>query len=88
VEIVATAKIDNQELLCFGTIDIHSVKEHKAYITWQLHNGKTLIASRSENYFCNIEDCDRKDLINRVVKKIQGYRIGRDKIFTNIKILS
>ncbi|MER3329775.1 MAG: hypothetical protein RIF34_09380 [Candidatus Kapaibacterium sp.] len=88
MEIVATAKIDNKELLCFGTIEIHFIKEHQAYITWQLHNGKTLIASSSENYFCNIEDSDGKDLINRVIKQIQSYRIGRDKIFTNIKVLS
>lgn len=88
LKIVATAKIDNQELLCFGTIDIHTVKEHQAYVTWQFYNGKTLIAGRSENYFYKIEDSESKDLINRVIKKIQGYRIGRDKIFTNIKILS
>jgi cytochrome c oxidase assembly protein Cox11 len=88
LKIVATAKIDNQELLCFGTIEIHFIKEHQAYITWQFYNENTLIAGKSENYFYKIEDSDGKDLINRVIKNIQGYRIGRDKIFTNIKILS
>lgn len=87
MEIVATAKINNQELLCFGTIEIHSKKGPQAYITWQFYNGKKLIAGRSENYFYKIEESDSTDLINKVIKNIQDYRIGRDKIFTNIKIL-
>ena len=65
---------------------IHWKKDPQAYITWQFFTGDKLIASKSENFFYKEGIENEDELINRVLKKIEGYRIGRKKIFEDLEI--
>lgn len=82
----AIANIDNDKLVCEGSIEIHWKKSPQAYITWQFFNGEKLIVSKSENFFYKEEIENEDELINSVLKKIEGYKIGRKKIFDEIEI--
>ena len=86
MKLKAKAKIDNQILDCTGTVEIHWKKAHQAYITWQFFNGDKLIVSKSDNFFYEKETESEPQLIYKVLKKIEGYRIGRKKIFQDVKI--
>ena len=85
MKLKAKAIIDNVKLDCEGSLEIHWQKSPQAYVTWQFFNGGKLIVSKSENFFYQEELENEDELIKRVLKKIEGYRIGRKKIFENIE---
>lgn len=86
MKIQAIANIDDNIIKCTGEIEIHWIKEPQAYITWRLSNNDKLIASKSENYFYK-KNSSADELLNRILKKIENYKIGRNKIFEKVKIL-
>jgi hypothetical protein len=86
MKLKAKVNIDNQELDCTGSIEIHWIKEPQAYITWQFFYGDKLIASKSDNFFFQENKDNMDELIKRVLKKIEGYKIGRKKIFEEIEL--
>jgi len=86
MKLKAKANIDNDKLDCEGSLEIHWKISPQAYVTWQFFIGGKLIVSKSENFFYKEEIENEDELIKRVLKKIEGYKIGRKKIFENIKI--
>ncbi|MFN8284256.1 MAG: hypothetical protein U0U67_13640 [Chitinophagales bacterium] len=86
MNIKAKANIDNVKLDCVGSIEIHSKRKYQAYITWQFFNGDKLIVSKSDNFFYREEEENEVELINKVLKKIEEYKIRRKKIFEDIEI--
>ncbi len=87
MKIKATANIDGQIIICLGDIQINWIKEPQAYITWRLFNGKTLVASKSENFHYR-ENVEEADLVQKVIKKIEKYRINRNKVFSNVELIT
>ncbi len=86
MKLKAKVNIDKDKLDCEGSLEIHWKKSPQAYVTWQFFNGDKLIVSKSDNFFYN-EDIENEDeLINRILKKIEEYKIGRKKIFEEIEI--
>jgi hypothetical protein len=82
----AKANINKKKLDCEGSLEIHWKKSTQAYVTWQFFNGDKLIVSKSENFFFQEEIENEDELINRVLKKIEGYKIERTKIFEGIEV--
>lgn len=86
MKLKAKVNIDKNKSDCEGSIEIHWKKSPQAYVTWQFFNGGILIVSKSEIFFYKEEIENEGELINRVLKKIEGYKIGRKKIFEEIEI--
>jgi hypothetical protein len=80
------AIVDNKVINCYGEIIIHWLKKPQAFITWELFNEETLIASKSENYFIENDNINKDELLSRVIKKIEKYKMKRKKVFEEIKI--
>jgi hypothetical protein len=80
------ANIIKENLVCEGSLEIHWKKSPQAYVTWQFFSGDKLIVSKSENFFYKEEIENEDELINRVLKKIEGYKIGRKRIFERIEV--
>ena len=85
MKLKAKAEIDNKIIDCVGNLKIDVISNQQAYVTWQFFSGEKIIASKSENLFYNKEIDSEDDIIKKVLKRIEGYRIGRNKIFTDVK---
>ena len=85
MKIKALANIDNSIIPCTGEIEIHWIKEPQAYVTWKLFSDKSLIASKSKNYFFEKDIDTHNSLIKRVIEEIKNYRIGRKKVFEKVE---
>jgi len=88
MKIKAKAKIDNQILDCLGAIEIHFKTNFQVYVTWHLCSNDMLIALVSENFFQSEKLYNESELVNRIIKKIERYRIGRKKVFEDVVISS
>jgi hypothetical protein len=84
MKIKAEANLNNQNTICYGEIEIHWIKEPQAYVTWRLYDGENLIASKSENYFYQNNFDSESILIDRIIFKIENYKIGRKTIFMKV----
>jgi hypothetical protein len=86
MKLKAKVNINNVVLDCAGSIEIHWKKNPQAYITWQFYYEDKLIVSKSENFFIGQEKENDDELISKVLKKIENYKIGRKRIFEDIEI--
>lgn len=86
MKLKAKANLNKEKLDCEGSLEIHWRRSPQAYVTWQFFNGDKLIVSKSENIFYKEEIENEDELINLVLKKIEGYKIGRKKIFEEIVV--
>ncbi len=91
----STKKIDGFALVnglpmcCLGEIDIMNIdQEHRtAYVSWRIFDEREqLLASASRNYFINKEEFSDTDIVEAVLENIMNFRIGRNRIFSEIKI--
>lgn len=80
------AKIEQETLDCFGTIEIQWKNEEIIYYTWKVCKDDILIASKSSNLLLLGENYNKDDIFNKVIQKIETFKIGRKKIFENIEI--
>lgn len=87
INIIGTAKIDRDILPCNGTIEVLSKSERVAYATWKiLDSSNHLLASVSRNYFIGDKKYSDQDILTKITEDILSYRVGRNRIFTDIKI--
>lgn len=82
MKIKAIAHINNTILYCTGTIKIHWIKEKQAYISWQIINEDQLLAGKTENIY--IDNDSEREIINKTIARIEKYRLGRKKVFSEI----
>ncbi|MDF7811973.1 hypothetical protein P1X16_11385 [Hymenobacter sp. YC55] len=87
IRIVSIAHIDGKDLTCNGEITINNIQEPQAYVTWKLLSDDTLIASVSSNFYYKESLHNLDSLLNRVLEKIDNYRIGRNKIFRDARLI-
>jgi hypothetical protein len=75
------------EKLCSGEIRILSKSDRTTYVSWEIHDEeKNNIASVAKNYFIGDMEYSNDDIFQMVVKDILKYRIGRKKVFKEIKM--
>ena len=81
-----TALFNNS--ICFGLIEILNINRvHKtAYVSWQISNGENNpIAGLINNYFLGKDNFTNDEIYNLVKDQIPKYRIGREKVFSNVE---
>ena len=84
MKIKAIAHINNKIFHCRGSIQIHWIKEKQAYVSWQIINGDQLLAGKSENIY--IDNDAEREIINKTIARIEKYRLGRKKVFSEIVV--
>ena len=84
----AIVKLEGKTIDCHGYIEIHSMTEVQAYISWQLFDCyNSSIAGTSKNYFISNIDNSLLSMVSLVIEDIKKFRIGRKHIVREIKIV-
>jgi hypothetical protein len=86
LKILLKANIGGEIIDCKGTIDIHWKNELQAYVSWKVFSSTATLVSKSENFHCTNENGSNAELINRVKERILSYRLGRKRVFEEVKI--
>lgn len=86
MEISALANIEGILVLCKGEIEIHSTSKNQVYYSWRLEYNGNLIASKSANLYWPDYGSTRKELLEAIISKIENYRIGREKVFSQVSL--
>jgi hypothetical protein len=84
VKIIGKAYINNSKVPCYGEIEIHSVNEKQAYVTWRISTQKSLLAAVTSDYYIENDKISIDEILKRVIDSILKYRIGRKRIFSEI----
>ncbi len=84
----AIVKLEGTAIDCHGYIEIHSMTEVQAYISWQLFDCyNSSIAGTSKNYFISNIDNSLLSMASLVIEDIKKFRIGRKHSVREIKIV-
>jgi len=88
--IEAFAEIDGRRVPCKGIIEIRKIDRahYTAYATWQFFDADGLVlAGKSTNYFMGKRPFTQEELISRILENIKRYRIGRNHVFDEVKLI-
>ena len=73
---------------CQGEIDILSNDSRSVYAKWIMYdNHNSMVTSFTNKYFIGDEKLDNIEIFNMIASRIQSYRIGRKRIFTEVKVI-
>lgn len=87
VIITGIAKVNGDQVSCRGSIEIINKSERVVYATWKLlDNSNNFLGSVSRNYFIGDKQYSDPEILNKIIEDILSYRVGRLRIFSNIRI--
>ena len=88
-EITLTCNLDGKVFECKCNIVINKVDERVACISWEVYSlsSNQRIAGVSRNYFHGKADVTNDEIFPLAFDHIIKYRIGREKIFSNLKVV-
>ena len=88
INISGVTNVFGEDIVCKGVIDVNYYNNKQAYVLWQMFDEKNnRIAFVGRNYFIDDNKVSIDELIPMVIHKIENYRVGRKKIFKDIKIV-
>ena len=74
--------------ICNGEITIISRDSNSVYANWVMYDDQNiLITSFTNKYFIGDKILNDIELINMIAERILSYRIGRKRVFTEVKII-
>jgi hypothetical protein len=89
IKLIGILSIDGDSKECQGNIEIIKRDDKVVYAIWRfLSQNEELIAAKGNNYFIGNKKKDISDLeiANLIIESILKYRIGRERIFSNVRI--
>jgi hypothetical protein len=74
---------------CIGKIKILHRTGKSIYAGWEMHiEDGTSLAGVSRNYFMNKENASEEEVIPFILDNIMNYRIGRERVFTEVQVIN
>jgi hypothetical protein len=86
MKILVKTSIDGKSVECEGAVEIHWRKEPQAYVSWKVFTPTLTIVSKSENFLYKEANNANEELVNRIKERIHSYRVGRKRIFEEVRI--